>query len=325
MIRQLSFVIYCAIALLVSLALSTCCQAQIGYGTNSNGTLFRFDVNNPSVVTTIGDVGFEPEGMDFLPGSNILYAIDIPYSAVKRTSQLYTIDIDTAVATPVGPDFSTNGDGYNINTSPRTPIGFDIDPKSLQPDGSMRIQLVTELGFNIELSTKTGQVVAVDRTMRFAESFNDETIEALAFINNIPEMGGETTCYAIDTELDDLYTLEPPDLGWLYYVGPLTGANNPGEQLHFDVFTRSNDIDPGIGGDFGYAVIDTTGAPYQLFDVNLGTGAVTNGRIVGPANAPFSFSGGFAVLPIPEPASCAMCLSAIPIGMLLSRRRRAVR
>ena len=82
------------------------CEAQIGYGVNGSGQLFRFFVNGiaPAPVTNIGaPLSFVPEGIDFRPSSQTLYAIDVG----PNTTQLYTIDINTGVATAVGPGFTS--------------------------------------------------------------------------------------------------------------------------------------------------------------------------------------------------------------------------
>ena len=108
------------------------------FGVNSAGTLFRFNVNSPSTVTTIGAVGFVPEGIDFRPSSNTLYAIDIG----PNTSQLYTININNGMPTAVGANFASSGAGYNL-TGNQT-FGFDFNPTTLQGDGSMRMNVRPE-------------------------------------------------------------------------------------------------------------------------------------------------------------------------------------
>jgi hypothetical protein len=60
-----------------------------------------------------------------------------------------------------------------------------------------------------------------------------------------------------------------------------------------------------------------------LYDLNLATGGISNGALVGPAAAPFDFVGGFSVLPveIPEPAGVALFVCAA-IAVLGGFRRR---
>src|SRR6187399_2398909 len=122
----------------IMLLLGGICQAQTGYGVDGNGNLFSFDITLPGSIpiNSIGNVGFVPEGIDFRPGTNTLYAIDIG----AATTQLYTVDIGTAVATPVGAGFNTVdvGLGYNLGGGQR--FGFDFNPSTLQADTSMRIR-----------------------------------------------------------------------------------------------------------------------------------------------------------------------------------------
>jgi hypothetical protein len=55
--------------------------------------------------------------------------------------------------------------------------------------------------------------------------------------------------------------------------------------------------------------------------VNLGTGAITNGKLVGPNGSPSDFTGGFALEPgVPEPAS--IMLLVIGSAAVLATRRR---
>jgi hypothetical protein len=287
------------------------CQAQIGYGVNAAGTLFRFNVNSPATVTTIGNVGFVPEGIDFRPSSNILYGIDIG----PNTSQLYTININNAAATPVGAGFTSTGGGYNLIGNQT--FGFDFNPTTLQGDGSMRIRLVSSGGSNLRLNSSTGAVAAADSPLLIGT--NSPFVDAVAYTNNTANMAtGTTTLYDMDSRNDSLYTQNPPNNGTLNLVGPWGVAIDGNAPVHFDILTP-----PGTSNNFGYAVYRRPDAPiggplnaYLLYDVNLNSGATTNGRLVGPAATPFSFEGGLAVLAIPEPSTLALvgiCI-ALAIG-----------
>src|SRR5687768_7433487 len=89
------------------------CHAQVGYGVNGGGQLFKFFVNGvaPAPVTNIGaPLSFVPEGIDFRPSSQTLFAIDVG----PNTTQLYTIDIDTGIPTAVGAGFNSTGAGYDL-------------------------------------------------------------------------------------------------------------------------------------------------------------------------------------------------------------------
>lgn len=297
-------------------------HAQTGYGVNAAGTLFKFDVNAPSVVTTIGSIGFVPEGIDFRPGTRSLYAIDIG----PNTSQVYTLDITTAVATPVGAGFTSTGSVNNVaySLTDNDTFGFDFNPKTLQDDDSMRIRLVGTSGVNLRLNSSTGQIAAVDGSILFGNG-NSAFVDAVAYINNIPQKGGTTALYDLDSRNDALLLQNPPNNGTVTTVGPLGVSIDAQRNIGFDIYTAPGDADLTIGGDFGYAVFTRPDAPisnpgiYLLYDVNLGTGQATGGAVVGSIDSPFDFEGGFAV--VPEPGSIIL-VSVAAVGLGLRYRRR---
>lgn len=320
------------IAAVVALASCICSSglAQIGYGVNSAGNLFSFDTNNPSVVTTIGPVGFVPKGIDFRPGTATLYAINVG----ANTAQLYTIDINSGAATPVGAGFNSSG---SVNGSPyvltaNQTYGFDFNPKTLQPDTSMRIRLVGTSGVNLRLNSSTGDVAAVDTALLISPSGNSPFVDAAAYINNIPEGAGTTALYDMDSRNDKLYLQNPPNAGTLTEVGAFGVTVDANANIGFDVYTTPGDADLTIGGDTGFAVLTRPDAPiggplgaYLLYHVNLATGQITNGALVGPAASPFDFSGGFAVLPVAVPEPAAAALGCIAMALSVSRLRRQQR
>ena len=151
-------------------------------------------------------------------------------------------------------------------------------------------------------------------------------VDAAAYINNIPEIGGTTALYDMDSRNDKLYLQSPPNNGTLTEVGAFGVSIDALANMGFDIYTTPGDADPTIVGDFGFAVLQRPDAPiggpfgaYLLYDVNLATGATTNGALVGPAASPYDFVGGFSVLPvpIPEPSSLvlAMLITATMIGV----------
>lgn len=299
---------------------------QMAYGIDENGTLFKFDVDAPAAVTSIGSVGFVPEGLDFRPGTSSLYAIDIG----PNTSQLYTIDINSAAPTPVGAGFTSSGVVNNVTYSlmGNQTFGFDFNPKTLQPDDSMRIRLVGTSGTNLRLNSATGLIAAVDGDLQFANG-NAAFVDAAAYINNLPEAAGTTQLFDLDSRNDALLLQNPPNAGTLTTVGAMGVTVDATRNMGFDIYTPSGDADLTIGGDFGYAVLQRPDAPingplgeYLLYDVNLASGQITNGALVGPANGPYSFEGGFAVLPIAIPEPSSLALVAIGSLALLGRSRR---
>jgi hypothetical protein len=304
--------------------LASTAHAQLGFGVNSAGTLFRFDVDSPSVVTELGSVGFVPEGIDFRPGTGTLYAIDIG----PNTTQLYTINVNNGLATAVGAGFASSGANYDLRGNQN--FGFDFNPKTLQADNSMRIRLVSSGRQNLRLNSSTGLIAGVDTNLSFANG-NSPFVEAAAYINNLPQQGGTTALYDLDQRNNALLLQSPPNAGTVSTVGPFgVTISETLRNMSFDIFTPLGDADLTTGGDFGFAVIQRPEVPingplgaYLLYDVNLNTGAITNGALVGPANAPYDFDGGFAVAPIPEPGSVVFCGVAAMAVVGWQLRRRA--
>ena len=290
-------------------AVAAAAQAQTGYGIASagadSGTLFSFDVNSPGTTKTIGGtLPFLPEGIDFRPGTSTLYALDVG----PDTTQLYTIDIQTGNVTPVGDGFPSEVTGQqagNYSLLGAT-IGFDFNPRTLQPDGSVRIRVVASNGTNLRLNSDTGTVAAVDTRLDYPDTDPNAAatpmVDAAAYTNSARSTAaGTTTLYVMDFGTDDLATQNPPNAGQLNTVGPFGASVNAESGIGFDIVTDPASLDDGIGGDRAYAVLRRPDAPtgnvgaYLLYDVNLSTGQITGGRLVGGGSG-MNFAGGFAVL-----------------------------
>jgi hypothetical protein len=294
-----------AAVIVAALGLFTSTLAQTGYGVNSSGSLFRFDVNNAGSVTVIGTLPFVPEGIDFRPGSSRLYALDVG----PATTQLYTVSIINATVTPVGDGFPSEVTGQlagNYSLLGAT-IGFDFNPRTLQADGSLRIRVVASNRTNLRLNSDTGEVAAVDTPLDYPDADPNAAatpmVDAAAYINTARSTtgtAGTTTLYVMDFGTDDLATQNPPNAGQLNTVGPFGASVNANSGIGFDIVTDPASVDDGIGGDRAYAVLTRPDAPtgnegaYLLYDVNLSTGQITGGRLVGGGAA--NFAGGFAVL-----------------------------
>ena len=179
-------------------------------------------------------------GIDFRPANGQLYALG-------SSSRLYTINLSSGAATPVG-------------ITPLLPIlsgtsfGFDFNP---QVD---RIRVVSNIGQNLRLDPNTGLVVATDGSL----NPGSPTISGSAYTNNFP--GTLTTVlFGIDYSTDKLYRQDPPNSGTLVEIGAL-GVNT-------DAFSGFD-----IGGTSGtaYAML-TSGTTTRLYTINLTTGMATAG------------------------------------------------
>ena len=303
--------------------LPTASAALIGYGVTANGGLFSFDPDDTATATPVGNLGFVPAGIDFRPvggstSSPVLYAISVG----PVTSTLYTVNTATGAATAVGPGFATSGAGYDLSGTQT--FGFDFNPRTLQPDGSVRIRLVSSGGSNLRLNSDTGLIANVDSMLSTAGGAVGTTVDAAAYLNTstaTDAAGGTTSLYVIDAGANSLNIVNPPNNGTVNSPIGLLGVTvdaNPG--ISFDIYSDPLIADDSLTGDRGFAVFTRDGVAngaYLLYDINLSTGQSTGGRLVGGG---FDFSGGLAV--IPEPSSALLGL--LGLG-LLTRRRSLVR
>jgi hypothetical protein len=305
----------CAVAALILVANSA--YAQTGYGVGADGNLFSFDVNSPNnsavVIGPLGG-GLVTEAIDFRPSSNTLYGIDI---GPNTTTNLYTISTSTGAATLVG-GFPSSGPGYDLSQK----IGFDFNPTTLQGDGSMRIRLVDTNNDNLRINSATGALAAVDTPL--AIGANSPFVDGIAYSNNTANAGtGTTKLYDMDSRNDGLYEQTPPNNGTLNLIGPFGLTIDAQSGIGFDIYTA-----PGTTSNQAYAVYKRPDAPignlgaYLLYNVNLSTGATTNGLLVTTnVGTILDFTGGFAVSPgVPEPASAVLFLIGLA-GLAMLRRR----
>jgi hypothetical protein len=287
------------------LSAATVGRAQFAYGVDASGTLFSLDLAAPATTSTIGNLGFVPEGIDFRPGTSTLFAIDVGPSV----SRLYTVDLATGAATGIGAGFATTGNvgGLDYSLAGAASFGFDFNPTTLQPDGSIRIRLTASNGTNLRLHSATGGIAAVDGGL-------SGTIGGVAYINtNIATIGGVTALYDIDYQSDSLFLQNPPNAGTLNLIGALNF--NVGPNLGFDIFTNGGDAT--ILGDTGYFVNTTGPGSANLYSLNLGTGAATPLAVINR-----DFTGGFAIAgAVPEPSTYGLGAAALLLGVVAWKRR----
>jgi len=290
-------------------------NAQVtGYGVTSAGDLFRFDPAVPAVSTTMGNLGFVPEGIDFRPGTQTLYAIDVG----ANTTQLYTVNTSNGVATPVGAGFTSNGANYNLTSNNR--FGFDFNPRTLQADTSVRIRLVSNnTAANLRLNSDTGQIAVVDLPLVIQPGSASPFVDGAAYINSAASTaGGATTLYDMDSRNDALYTQNPPNDGTLNFVGSFGVSIDANAGIGFDIVS-TNPLDDTTADELAFAVLTrsaTSGGAYLLYDVNLTTGTIGNGRLIDGGR---DFTGGLALI-VPEPGT--LSLAAIAACALIRRRDR---
>ncbi len=232
------------------------------YALGKSNTLIRFDLADPKRTNSHRKIkGLDDDvellGIDFRSATGVLYALG-------DDSRLYTIDVNTDVATAVGAGpFSPALSG--------TAFGFDFNPTV------DRIRVVSNTGQNLRLHPDTGALAAMDSMIAYTgtdvNAGRTPRVTAVAYTNpdNNPATG--TTLYDLDAMLDLLTTQAPPNNGRLNTVGAL--GTSLGDLAGFDITL--------VGGtNVAYlATGSSKGARgNRLFQVNLTTGATMDlGRI----------------------------------------------
>ncbi len=240
------------------------------YGVTTADRLVRFNSANPCAVSEPQKIeGMQSNeqilGIDFRPATGVLYALG-------SSSRIYTINLTTAVATPVGAaSFSPALEG--------TAFGVDFNPVV------DLLRVVSNTGQNLRVSPATGAVVGVDG--RLAYSSGDvnagvsPTVAGAAYTNPDTNPATGTTLYDIDVDLHVLATQNPANSGALQTVGSLAVRTN--DLLAFDIATM-NMMNIGYtamklagGGDSGACGNST------LVQINLTTGRATELGAIGTA------------------------------------------
>jgi hypothetical protein len=173
-------------------------------------------------------------------------------------------------------------------------------------------------------------VAAVDTPLAYVTPITPG-VDAVAYTNSgTATMGGLTTLYGLDANTDGLVRqggvggTPSPNGGLLTAIGPFGVTVNANPNLGFDILaTGTDDTD---ADELAFAVFARPDAPvgnegdFVLYDVNLATGQVTNGRLVGGG---VDFTGGFAVIPEPSSFVLTTCaLAGLTLGWFRVRSRR---
>lgn len=203
--------------------------------------LLRGDVNNAdraSTTTLTGlPAGVEIWGLDYRPNGGAIVALG-------SNSRLYTINLNTSVATAIG-------DGPFTPSLTGGAFGFDFNP---QVD---RIRIIGDDGQNLRAHPDTGAIVATDTAI----SDVNADIVAAAYTDNDNDNGTLTTLYAIDANSDSLVRIGGVDGD----PSPNGGALTDVAGLNFEVETNAAlDI---TQGNAAYLV-----SGRDVYSLNLATG-----------------------------------------------------
>ena len=228
-------------------------------GLTSTNSLVTFNTDGSPVAT--GPVisglaaGEAAVGIDFRPLNGQLYVVT---RDTTNTGRLYTVDPASGMATSVplaGPEMSLTGS-----------VGIDFNPAAASGTNALRIVTSDEQNYRL-VFTDSGATVNVDGALNVA-SASATNIVATAYSNNragLPGGGGVggTAQYAIDSELDLLYRVNPPNNGTLTEPKP----------LGLDVRSVGG-LDISTSDDRALAVFDVAGS-VGLYEVSLAGGAAS--------------------------------------------------
>jgi hypothetical protein len=235
-------------ALALAGALAPQMKAELAYAVDSKAILISFDTDAPFFVYSQRLIrGLQPGegilGIDFRPANKRLYGLG-------STSRLYTIDIETGVATAVGAaPFSPALDGAEF--------GFDFNPTV------DRIRVVSDKGQNLRLHPDTGAVAATDTNLNYSDAGLAPGVVASAYTNSVAG-ATSTLLYGIDAKRGVLVTQNPPNDGRLNDVGGIPDVDFS-SLAGFDISPNSNT---------GFAVVrhSKTNA-CEVYQIDLPSGA----------------------------------------------------
>lgn len=298
---------------LVLIGVNTVQAQELAYGITgafSGVNLVRFNTNSPGSITTIGPLtgilpGHFVRAIDFRPSTGGLYALSTTEAGSASVGQLYYVNVDTAVLTPIGSPFGFGAD-------PGLRVSMDFNPVV------DRIRVTTGLNaLNLRLHPDTGALIAIDSPLAYAPGdpnagSNPPLVADVAYNNNFAG-ATSTTMYVWDFNLDVLSFLSAPNSGQMTTIGGPSSFITDDAGVGFDVSGAT-----GVAY-FSYRVIDTPNE--MLGTMDLTTGLVTNIGL---------FGGGVDMLDIsiaivPEPTTIALSIMGLAGVLVASRRRRQSR
>lgn len=177
------------------------------------------------------------EAIDVRPGNGVLYGF-------SNQGRLYTLDIDTGVATQVGVQFALTGAVADIDFNPT------VD----------RLRIVTVDGENIRVDPDTGITVGTDTNLSYAvgdvNNGNAINLAGMAYTNSIA--GSATTVlYGLDAIQNTLVSIPSPNSGQVTTIAAT--SSSIGGAVGMDISGQTS---------FAYALNNSN----QVVRVNTATG-----------------------------------------------------
>ncbi|TGE18955.1 DUF4394 domain-containing protein [Hymenobacter elongatus] len=219
-------------------------SGQLLYAVSATSNLLSFYSGDPSniisavSITNIAD-GQTLVGTDFRPNTGELFGLG--YNPTTGESRLYTINLTTAGATPVGAapiTLSLGTTAAAVNS-----VGFDFNPTV------DRIRVTGSNRTNYRLNPNNGALAFIDGTLTYAPG--DESagltpqVGSVAYTNSFAGSTA-TILYDIDEARNRIVRQDPPNAGTLNTVGQLLGLTiDPANaivdfDMYFDVAGQVN-------------------------------------------------------------------------------------
>jgi hypothetical protein len=247
-------------------------------GLTDANALVRFDttavgtVTSPIAITGLL-TGEAVLGVDFRAETGVLYG-------VTSEDRLVTINTATGAATLVA---NLTADPSDLSDPfvglEGTSFGVDFNPVV------DRLRVTSNLDQNLRIDVTNGLVIT-DTDLSFAAGdvnvAANPSISAVAYSNNFAGTGG-TTLYGLDSDLNALVTINPPNAGALNTVGTTLGVDI-GANSGFEIITT------GTGTNVAYA----NTAAGSLVSINLTTGVATT---IGAIGSSLTTLRGLAIVP----------------------------
>ncbi|HET9503047.1 MAG TPA: DUF4394 domain-containing protein [Hymenobacter sp.] len=248
-------------------------SGRLLYAVSTNNSLLSFYSGTPGFINSAVAItgiatGQTLVGTDFRPNTGQLFGLG--YNTSTGESRLYTIDLTTAVATPVGSGPITLALGDATDN-----IGFDFNPTV------DRIRVVSTNRADYRLNPNNGALAATDGALAYAGTDTNAgqtpRIGAVGYTNSYPG-STSTTLYDIDEARNTLATQNPPNAGTLNTVGTLGVALSASNALvdvdvYFDRTNLTNEA---------YLTANPNGqSTSNLYALTLATGATTSLGAIG--------------------------------------------